>query len=444
MRYFEFIDEKSSKFWKINNLINKKKLEVTFGKIGTEGRKIYHPYPVNVDGLIMMTELIDIKIKKGYIEKSTIKNTLKKFFMKTFKKDTSKTKECPPGKVRNPKTGRCINEKKPVKKKTLKKNHAIKKLSCKLPKSPIKITNNIIGTGIYCKSGNQGEKVYDIKEKGVMLAHVFRDSKNKIKPAPKGFPQAPNGWWVSEKYDGYRAIWDGKDFRSRNNNIFEVPIWFKDWLPASICLDGELFLGRENFEKCGLFRKKIPNDDEWIHAQVKYQIFDSPTYKGNFEKRQQFIEDLIKKKCICVKSKLPCPLVLTEQIKINNEDEVLKIYSDLIKKGAEGVMLRSPKSPYEPKRSSHLLKVKPKFDDECKIIGFKEGTGKYNGMLGSFNCELLKDKSIKFDISGMNDEIRKNYKKTHTLGSIVTFTHMGFMKSGVPRHPNYLRKRLSE
>ena len=38
-----------------------------------------------------------------------------------------------------------------------------------------------------------------------MLAHVFKDDKGKIKTAPKGFPQAPNGWFVSEKFDGYRA-----------------------------------------------------------------------------------------------------------------------------------------------------------------------------------------------------------------------------------------------
>ena len=52
--------------------------------------------------------------------------------------------------------------------------------------------------------------------------------------------------------------------------------WFKDWLPPYVALDGELFLGRESFEQCGLFRRKVPNDDEWRHAQVKYQIFDAP------------------------------------------------------------------------------------------------------------------------------------------------------------------------
>lgn len=63
-------------------------------------------------------------------------------------------------------------------------------------------------------------------------------------------------------------------------------------------------------------------------------------------------------------------------------------------------------------------------------------------MLGAFNCELVKNKKINFTISGMDDTIRQNYKTTHPLGTIVTFTYMGLSEKGVPRHPNYLRKRM--
>ena len=47
-----------------------------------------------------------------------------------------------------------------------------------------------------CKSGNDWKMVYDVGKRGVMLAHVY---KGKIKTAPKGFPQAPEGWFLSEK-----------------------------------------------------------------------------------------------------------------------------------------------------------------------------------------------------------------------------------------------------
>ena len=44
----------------------------------------------------------------------------------------------------------------------------------------------------------------------------------------------------------------------------------------------------------------------------------------------------------------------------------------------------------------------------------------------------------------MTDEVRDNYKKTHPVSTIVTYTYVGVGESGVPRHPNYLRKREAE
>ncbi len=32
------------------------------------------------------------------------------------------------------------------------------------------------------------------------------------------------GWWMSEKLDGVRAWWDGKQFLSRQGNVFHAPI----------------------------------------------------------------------------------------------------------------------------------------------------------------------------------------------------------------------------
>lgn len=274
-----------------------------------------------------------------------------------------------------------------------------------------------------------------------MLAHTFKDPKTgKIKNPPKGFSKAPIGWYVSEKYDGYRAIWNGREFVSRNGNIFVTPQWFKDWFPNDKALDGELFMGRESFEKHGLLKKKIAIDSEWKKANVNFQIFDSPTIKGDFETRQLQIKKIIELSCK-KKGVGKCPLKYTTQTKISSEKQLYSTFDKLTKKGAEGVMIRSPHSPYETKRSSHLLKVKQLFDDECKIIGFKAGSGKYTGMLGAFKCQMVKNPKVKFTISGMNDTIRKNYLKTHPIGTIVTFTYMGLSAKGVPRHPNYLRIR---
>ena len=60
----------------------------------------------------------------------------------------------------------------------------------------------------------------------------------------------PSGWWISEKLDGVRAYWNGQNFYSRNGLLFDAPAWFKVGLPKDTHLDGELWCGREQFERC--------------------------------------------------------------------------------------------------------------------------------------------------------------------------------------------------
>ena len=383
-------------------------------RYGVEEYLIEQPYDTDKKYLDYEACISNSKPKR---ECNKIVTMLKKDLSKMNKALDKVNKKCPKGKVIN-KTGICS--------KSLTKD--IKKIN--------KIAAKANNTLHQIKS--KKTVLWDVKKKGVMLAHTFKDHKTgKINNPPKGFGKAPEGWYASEKYDGYRAIWNGIDFVSRNGNIFHAPSTFKKWLPTHQALDGELFIGRESFEKHGLIRQKAGDEKDW--SKVKYQIFDSPTIKGDFETRQTKIKKIISDSC--KKMKGTCPLKYTTQKKIKSEIELYKLFDTLTKKGAEGVMLRSPKSPYESKRSKHLLKVKQLFDDECKIIGYKNGSGKYSKMLGAFKCQMVKKPNSTFTISGMNDDIRKNYLKTHPLGTIVTFTYMGLSENGIPRHPNYLRIR---
>jgi len=488
--YFELVnpDKNNYKFWEIEDLkySNPPKVVVRYGKIGNQGITKEFIYHNDNWGEKYMQKQIESKVKKGYVQKSkfNVFNIFSKPNVKKTSKPSTKPKQsikkvstqlkskkiCPHGKVLNPKTGRCvIDRSKPkpsIKKVTTPKSKPKPQSKSKKTCPQGKVLNPKTERCVIDKSKKETKKVlkikktpkvvkeesvkipkgrilYDVKKQGVMLAHTFKDPKSgKIKTAPKSSTQAPNGWFLSEKYDGYRAIWNGQDFVSRNGNIFPSPPNFKKWLPNNVALDGELFMGRENFEKCGLFRKKEADCEAWSKANVTYQIFDSPTMTGMFEERTSKIQKLIKEQCKKYSGK--CPLIMTKQVKVKNEADVYKHFDKLVSKGAEGVMLRAPNSPYEPKRSNYLLKVKQLFDAECKIIGYKQGSGKYANMLGAFECELVKNKKIKFTISGMDDSVRKNYKKTHPIGTIVTFTYMGLSERGVPRHPNYLRKRGKE
>ena len=57
----------------------------------------------------------------------------------------------------------------------------------------------------------------------------------------------PKGWFMSEKLDGVRCFWDGRNMYTRNGNLFYPPDWFKELLPKNLALDGELWTGRDDF-----------------------------------------------------------------------------------------------------------------------------------------------------------------------------------------------------
>ena len=97
-----------------------------------------------------------------------------------------------------------------------------------------------------------------------MLKYPFMLAKLFIWGAPpskvnKSMPP-PVGWIMSEKFDGYRAQWVKLDgnwvFISRNGKMFsDPPDWFKLCMPKRH-LDGELWIGLENFQGMGVVRKK--------------------------------------------------------------------------------------------------------------------------------------------------------------------------------------------
>ena len=252
------------------------------------------------------------------------------------------------------------------------------------------------------------------------------------------------GYFASEKFDGYRAVWTGDKFISRGGNTFEVPDWMKDLMPTEP-LDGELFRGRCNYESCGVFRRKNATEEDWMN--VKYMVFDLPAMDAPFEERMKALEALVEERCDCsVDVQVPegirtvgCPLVFATQTKMDDEAHVVRTFNDIVANGGEGIMLRKPGSQYTNRRTTDLLKLKAEDDTECKIIGYKDGTGNNTGLLGSYRCALLDDESKTFFVgSGLTNQQRRN---PLNVGTIITITYNDKTKNGIPRHPRFLRVR---
>ena len=297
-----------------------------------------------------------------------------------------------------------------------------------------------------------------------MVEFMLAKEYTKGMPAPKSDSscEPPLGWYSSEKYDGYRARYMGEEpekiFLSRQQKLFVSPEWFKEAMP-DINLDGELWVGRDNFQDMGVVRQKKPDVDGW--RTIKYVVYDLPDVQKPFSERLKLLKQIVRKnearwnthrkKLGEPFSSFPCPLVFTEQTKITSFKQLETIYQDIISKGGEGIMLKHPSSVYEDKRSNYMLKYKPSFDEEAIIIDYKEGKGKYKGMLGGFVCKPLinkdtyhiidKDEHHEFAISGMDDEVRGNYKESHPIGTIISYEHSGKTKVGKPRFARYVRSR---
>jgi len=83
----------------------------------------------------------------------------------------------------------------------------------------------------------------------------------------------PTGYWMSEKLDGIRALWNGSVFTSRLGNSFSAPDWFKEALPKHISLDGELWVGRDKFQKTVSIVKTFDNQNKNWKDLIYYSKF---------------------------------------------------------------------------------------------------------------------------------------------------------------------------
>ncbi len=231
------------------------------------------------------------------------------------------------------------------------------------------------------------------------------------------------GWVMSEKLDGVRAYWNGKELLSRNGTKIYAPKWFtKDYPPFEI--DGELWTKRGDFENIvSIVRDKTPSK-EW--KTVKHYIFEVPNAKGGLFERLAKVKPYESKY-----------IKIIEQIKVNNKEHLETFLKEIESEKAEGVVVRDPNAPYINKRTAKVLKVKTFLDSECIVTGYTKGQGKYEGMVGALVCELPNETEFKIG-SGLSDNERTNPPK---IGTIVTFKYQNMTKYGKPRFPVYLRVR---
>ncbi|PQO34998.1 DNA ligase [Bremerella cremea] len=234
-----------------------------------------------------------------------------------------------------------------------------------------------------------------------------------------------SGWWMSEKLDGVRAYWDGKQFLSRQGNIYHAPDWFVEGLPATP-LDGELWIDRKKFQQTVSVVRRQDKSEHW--KSVRLLVFDAPQCEGSFESRLQFLADTLGA------DQHPYASLHEHQCcrDVAHLQEELARIEHL---GGEGLMLREPGSKYEVGRSTSLLKVKSFHDTEAIVLDHRPGKGKFKGMMGALIVQLAD--GTEFSVgTGFSDAERVTPPPP---GSVITFRYQELSDGGVPRFPSFVR-----
>jgi len=240
--------------------------------------------------------------------------------------------------------------------------------------------------------------------------------------------------YVEPKLDGVRVITicdvdrDEVKMFSRNgkelNNFPKIIEQFDsmlDQMAESMVFDGEIVsddfqtLMREIHRKGG-----AKTDDAVLNIFdiIPLWAFKEGGYSASLQKRKEMMDEY----------EYPSNISRVEYVKMNlSDDDGQKQFADYnklcIDKGFEGIMIKPMDGPYECKRSSLWLKVKPFIEVSLKVVDTEEGTGRNVGKLGALVVEGTDmDKFIKTNVgSGLTDADRETFwkAKDKLLGQVV-------------------------
>lgn len=250
----------------------------------------------------------------------------------------------------------------------------------------------------------------------LMLAGVYRPG------------VALEAYWLSEKYDGLRAYWDGQRLLTRGGDTIVAPAWFTAGWPTRP-MDGELWADRGRFEEAlSTVRQHTPDDAAW--RRIRFMVFDLPAHAGPFTERIAAYHHLVRE--------LQQPWVqAVPQERVASHAALMARLDRMVKDGGEGLMLHRGDAPYRALRGDDLLKVKTHEDAEARVIAHLPGQGRHAGRMGALQVET--PEGLRFRLgTGFSDAQREH---PPALGEWVTYRFRGHNTSGVPRFASFMRVR---
>lgn len=234
-----------------------------------------------------------------------------------------------------------------------------------------------------------------------------------------------SGYWISEKFDGVRGYWDGKQLWTRGGQRINPPAWFTAGWPNE-ALDGELWAGHGAFAAAvSTVRQGNAGDTAW--RRMRYQLFDLPAQSGPFDARLATLQQL----------SLPDWVRPVVQSRVASHTDLQSLLRQTVNGGGEGLVLHRGDALVSSPDKDDLLKLKPFDDAEARVVGHQAGQGKYAGMLGALQVQTPAGLQFKLG-TGFSDAQRRD---PPAVGTWVTYRFREVTPSGIPRFASFLRLR---
>ena len=238
--------------------------------------------------------------------------------------------------------------------------------------------------------------------------------------------RSPQGFLVSEKFDGVRAVWDGQVLRFRSGRVIAAPAWFLAGLPP-LPLDGELWLGRGQFDAVsGAVRRLVPDDAQW--RAVRYMVFDA------WGQQEPFVQRVVRLRA-AVEAAGTLWLEAVAHESVARVQDLQARLQALVEQGGEGLVLHRADAPWRAGRTEALFKFKPEPDEEGLVVGHQPGQGRLQGQTGALVLQTAQGQRFALG-SGLSDELRRN---PPPVGAWVTYRYRDRTPSGLPRFASFVR-----
>jgi len=248
-------------------------------------------------------------------------------------------------------------------------------------------------------------------------------------PWPPG--RSPQGFWVSEKFDGVRAVWDGQVLRFRSGRLIAAPGWFLSALPR-VALDGELWMGRGTFDRLsGVVRQTEPDDEAW--RAVNYLVFDMPGHAAPFAERVAVAQSTL------AQAQQPWLLPVAQR-EVKDARALQALLLDTVRQGGEGLMLHRSDALWQAGRTDALFKFTPENDEEGLVVGHQPGKGRLVGMTGALLVQMTSGQRFALG-AGLSDALRRD---PPPVGAWVTYRYRERTPAGLPRFASFVRVREAE